>query len=82
MQGLNIWLCCVLLAGLVAAGGMHIARIWLSLNEAQFTVLIAAFVGGLGLLAALALVPRRHVNLPTNAFVVVLSGFLAFPLSP
>ena len=80
VQGINIWLCCVMLAGLVAAGGMHIARIWLSLNEAQFAVLIAAFVGGLVLLAALALVPRRRVNVPTNAFVAVLSAFLAVPL--
>ncbi|HHU09655.1 MAG TPA: hypothetical protein GXZ60_06530 [Intrasporangiaceae bacterium] len=58
MQAINIWLCCVMLAGLVAVGGMHIARIWLSLNEAQFAVLITAFVGGLLLLAALAIVPR------------------------
>jgi hypothetical protein len=82
VQGLNIWLCCVMLAGLVAAGGMHIARIWLSLNEAQFAALIAAFVGGLVLLAALAIVPRRRVNVPTNAFVAVLSGFLVVPLVP
>lgn len=73
VQGLNIWLCCVMLAGLVAAGGMHIARIWLSLNETQFAVLIAAFVGGLVLLAALAIVPRRRVNIATNVFVAVLS---------
>lgn len=82
VQGLNVWLCCVMLAALVAAGGMHIARIWLSLNEAQFTVLIAAFVGGVVLLATLAIVPRRRVNIATNAFVAVLSGFLAVPLAP
>jgi hypothetical protein len=82
VQGLNIWLCCVMLAGVVAAGGMHIARIWLSLNGAQFAVLIAAFVGGLMLLAALAIVPRRRVNIATNVFVAVLSGFLAVPLLP
>jgi Peptidase family M23 len=82
VQALNIWLCCVMLAGLVAAGGMHIARIWLSLNEARFAVLIGAFVGGLVLLAALALVPRRRVDVPTNAFVAVLSAFLAVALMP
>ena len=80
VQGLNIWLCCGLLAGLLAAGGMHFARIGFSLNAAQFDVVIAAFAAGLVLLAALAVVPRRRVYLATNVVVALLSGFLAVPL--
>ena len=80
LQGLNIWLCCVLLGGVVAAGGTHYARIWFSLNDAQFDVVIAAFAAGLVLLAALALVPRRRVYLATNVVVALLSGFLAVQL--
>ena len=34
LQGLNIWLLCVLLGGVIAAGGMHRARIEYSLNAA------------------------------------------------
>jgi hypothetical protein len=61
LQGLNIWLCCGLLGGVVAAGGVHYARIGFSLNAAQFNVVIAAFAAGVVLLAALAVVPRRRV---------------------
>ena len=61
VQGLNIWLCCGLLGGVLAAGGAHFARIGFSLNAAQFDVVIAAFAAGLVLLAALAVVPRRRV---------------------
>ena len=80
VQGLNIWLCCVLLGGVLAAGGMHYARIGFSLNAAQFDVVIAAFAAGLVLLAALALVPRRRVYVATNVVVALLSGFLALQL--
>ena len=57
LQGLNIWLCCGLLGGVLAAGGVHYARIGFSLNVAQFNVVIAAFAAGLVLLAALAARP-------------------------
>ena len=80
VQGLNIWLCCGLLGGVVAAGGTHFARIWFSLNAAQFNVVIAAFAAGLVLLAALAVVPRRRVYVATNVVVALLSGFLALQL--
>jgi hypothetical protein len=82
LQGLNIWLCCGLLAVVVAAGGTHYARIGFSFNEAQFGVVIAAFAAGLALLAALAIVPRRRVNVATNAVVALLSGFLAVQIIP
>jgi murein DD-endopeptidase MepM/ murein hydrolase activator NlpD len=65
----------------VAAGGTHFARVWLSLNHAQFDVVIATFAAGLILLAALALVPRRRVYVATNVIVVLLSGFLTFQLA-
>ena len=80
VQGLNIWLCCGLLGGILAAGGVHFARIGFSLNAAQFNVVIAAFAAGLVLLAALAVVPRKRVYLATNVVVALLSGFLAFQL--
>ena len=80
MQGLNIWLCCGLLGGVLAAGGAHFARIGFSLNAAQFNVVIAAFAAGLVLLAALAVVPRRRVYVATNVVVALLSGFLAVQL--
>ena len=64
VQGLNIWLCCGLLAGVLAAGGVHFARIGFSLNAAQFNVVIAAFAAGLVLLAALAVVPRGGSTWP------------------
>ncbi|HEY5846013.1 MAG TPA: M23 family metallopeptidase [Microlunatus sp.] len=79
-QGLNVWLCCALLGGVVAAGGTHYARIGFSLNAAQFNVLIAAFTVGLVVLAALAVVPRRRVYVATNLAVALLSGFLALQL--
>jgi murein DD-endopeptidase MepM/ murein hydrolase activator NlpD len=80
VQGLNIWLCCGLLGGVLAAGGFHYARIGFSLNAAQFNAVFAAFAAGLVLLAALAVVPRRRVYLATNVVVALLSGFLAFQL--
>jgi hypothetical protein len=80
VQGLNIWLCCGLLGGILAAGGVHYARIAFSLNAAQFNAVIAAFAAGLVLLAALAVVPRRRVYLATNVVVALLSGFLALQL--
>jgi murein DD-endopeptidase MepM/ murein hydrolase activator NlpD len=79
-QGLNIWLCCGLLAGVLAAGGAHYARIGFSLNTAQFAIVIAAFAAGLVLLAALALVPRRRVYVATNVVVALLSAFLVLQL--
>ena len=81
VQALNIWLCCALLAGVVAAGGTHYARIGFSLNGAEFNALLATFAAGLALLAALALVPRRRVYLATNAVVALLSGYLAWQLA-
>ena len=80
VQGLNIWLCCGLLGGVLAAGGTHYARIVFSLNAAQFDVVIATFAAGLVLLAALAVVPRRRVYVATNVVVALLSGFLALQL--
>ena len=81
VQALNIWLCCALLAGVVAAGGTHYARIGFSLNGAEFNALLAAFATGLVLLAALAMAPRRRVYLATNAVVALLSGYLAWQLA-
>jgi murein DD-endopeptidase MepM/ murein hydrolase activator NlpD len=80
VQGLNVWLCCGLLAGVLAAGGAHYARIGYSLNDAQFAVVIAAFAAGLVLLGALAVVPPRRVNVATNVVVALLSAFLALQL--
>src|SRR3954463_4580436 len=80
VQGLNIWVCCGLLGGVLAAGGVHYARTGFSLNSAQMHGLIAAFAAGLVLLAALALVPRRRVYVATNVVVALLSGFLALQL--
>ena len=80
VQALNIWVCCALLAGIVAAGGTHFARIFFSLDETQFGILIGTFAVGLTLLALLALVPRRRVFLDANVTVALLSGFLAFHL--
>jgi murein DD-endopeptidase MepM/ murein hydrolase activator NlpD len=80
VQGLNIWLCCALLGGVLAAGGMHHARTSHSLNAAQFDVAFWLFAAGLVLLAALALVPRRRVQLATNVAVALFSGFLALQL--
>jgi hypothetical protein len=80
LQGLNIWLCCLLPVGVLAAGGAHYARLGWSLTEAQFSVLIALCVAGLILLALLALVPLRRVYLASNVVVALLSGFLAVQL--
>jgi hypothetical protein len=82
LQALNIWLCCGLLAGVVAAGGTHYARIGFALNEAQFGAVIAVVAAGLALLAALTVFPRRRVNVATNAVVALLSGFLAVQIVP
>jgi murein DD-endopeptidase MepM/ murein hydrolase activator NlpD len=81
VQGLNVWLCCALLAGVLAAGGTHFARIAYSLTGVQHSVMIAAFTVGLLLLATLALVPRRRVYVATNVVVALLSGFLAVQLA-
>ena len=80
LQGLNIWLLCVLLGGVIAAGGTARAQIEYSLSTGQFDAVIAAFAAGLVLLAGLALVPRRRVYVATNVVVALLSGFLAFHL--
>jgi len=80
LQSLNTWLMCILLAGVIAAGGMHRARIEYSLNAAQFDVVTAVLAAGLVLLAVLALVPRRRVYLAINVGVALLSGFLAVQL--
>jgi hypothetical protein len=74
-QGLNIWLCCGLLGGVLAAGGVHYSRIGFSLNAAQFNAVFVVFAAGLVLLAALAVVPRRRVYVATNVVVALLSGF-------
>jgi hypothetical protein len=81
VQGLNIWLCCALLSGVLAAGGTHFARIAYSLTADQHNVMIAAFTAGLVLMAALAFVPRRRVHVATNVVVALLSGFLAVQLA-
>ena len=81
VQALNVWLLCGLLAGVLAAGGAHFARVGYSLDGRQFTIVIATFSAGLVLLAALALVPRRRVYIATNVVVALLSGFLALQLA-
>lgn len=81
VQAVNIWLCCGLLAGLLAAGGTHRARIEHDLTGAQFDLLFAAFAAGVALLAVLAVVPRRRVSVATNVVVAVLSSFLAVHLA-
>lgn len=80
VQGFNIWLCCALLGGVLAAGGMHHARTSLWLNAAQFDAALWVFAAGLVLLAVLALVPRRRVQVATNVAVALFSGFLALQL--
>jgi murein DD-endopeptidase MepM/ murein hydrolase activator NlpD len=79
-QVLNIWLCAALLGAVLTVGGAHVARTAFSLNAAELNVVTASFAGGLLLLAALALVPRRRVYLATNLVVAMLSGFLALQL--
>jgi murein DD-endopeptidase MepM/ murein hydrolase activator NlpD len=80
VQVVNIWLCCALLGGVVAAGGAHFARIGFSLTAAQFDGVAVGFAAGLIMLAGLAVVPRRRVYLVTNLLVTLLSGFLAVQL--
>ena len=80
VQAINIWLCCGLLGGVLAAGGTHFARIWFSLNGAKFGVLMTAIAAGLVLLAALAVVPHRRVYVASNVVVALWSGFLAVQL--
>ena len=81
VQALGIWLYCALLGGVVSAGAIQYARLWLSLTSTQFALLTAAFAAGLVLLAALALVPRRRVSPAINLVVALGSGFLALQLS-
>lgn len=80
VQGLNIWLCCALLGGVLAAGGLHFLRFTNSLTAGQLDLVVAAFAAGLVLLAALAVVPRRRVYAATNVVVALLSGFLMLQL--
>lgn len=80
-QTANIWLCCALIAGVLAAGTVHSARVLYGLTGAQFTALLLACAAGLTLLAALALVPRRRVHLATNLVIALLSGFLLLQLA-
>jgi pimeloyl-ACP methyl ester carboxylesterase len=80
-QALNIWVCCALIAGILAAGAVHSARNLYSLTGSGFTVLAAACAAGLVVLAALALVPRRRVYIATNVVVALLSGFLLLQLT-
>jgi len=70
----------LLIGGVIAAGGTDRAQIEYSLSNGQFDAVIAAFVAGLILMAALALIPRRRVHLAANVVVALLSGFLAFQL--
>ena len=80
-QVLNIWLCCALIAGVLAAGAIHSARIHYYLTGFWFSVLAATCAAGLVVLAALALVPRRRVYVATNVVVALLSGFLLLQLA-
>jgi hypothetical protein len=80
LQGMNIVLSCLLIGGVLGAGGMDRAQIEYSLSTAQFDLVILAFAAGLVLMAGLALVPRRRVFVATNVVVALLSGFLAFHL--
>jgi len=80
LQGLNIWLCCGLVGAVLAAGGVHFARIGFSLTVAQFDAVVAVFAAGLVLMAGLAVVPRRRVYVASNLVVALLSGYLALQL--
>ena len=80
VQAVNVWVCCLLLGGVLAAGGVHYARIGFSLNVVRFRWTMAAYVVGVVLLAALALVPGRRVFVATNLVVALLSGFLVLQL--
>jgi murein DD-endopeptidase MepM/ murein hydrolase activator NlpD len=80
LQAVNIWLLCLLLAGVLAAGGADSGRIIFSLTNSQVDIARAALSLGLVVLAALALVPRRRIDVAANVLVVLLSGFLALQL--
>lgn len=80
-QVLNIWLCCALIAGVLATGAIHSARIHYNLTDSKFTALAVTCAAGLVVLAALALVPRRRVYVATNVVVALLSGFLMLQLA-
>ncbi len=80
VQALNVGLCCLLLGGVVSAGGAQFARIWLALDDAQFGLVTAIFAAGLALLATLALVPRPRVSPAINLVVALCSAFLALQL--
>jgi hypothetical protein len=75
VQGVNIWPLCVLLGGVIAAGGLQSSRILFSLNAAQMDGLTAIFAAGLIVLAGLALVPLRRGYAASNVLVALLSGF-------
>jgi hypothetical protein len=81
-QVVNIWVCCGLLGGLLAAGaGMNVVRIFLSTSATGARVLLWLCFGGLILLAALALTPGWPVRLATNVAVALLSGYLVVQLA-
>jgi murein DD-endopeptidase MepM/ murein hydrolase activator NlpD/pimeloyl-ACP methyl ester carboxylesterase len=80
-QALNIWLCCLLLGGVIAAGGASFTRIWLSLGDTQYDLVLVTFAAGLVVLAAVTLVPRRRVSPAINLVVALCSGFLALQLA-
>ena len=62
-------------AGRRRGRGRHALRTALALlDHAQFGLMIAAFAGGLVLLAALALVPRRRVSPAINLVVALVLG--------
>ena len=81
VQALNIGLCCLLLGGVVSAGGTQFMRTWLSLDDSQLGLVTVGFAAGLTLLAALALVPSRRVSPAINLVVALCSGFLALQLA-
>jgi hypothetical protein len=81
LQGVNTWLACALLGGVLAAGATQEARVVLALNGVQIAFLSVACAMGLVLMAALALFPRRRVHLATNLAVALLSGFAVLQLA-
>jgi len=80
IQGVNILLLCALLGGVIAAGGIHRARIEYALDGGQFAVVVAGLAAGLVLLAVVAVLPARRVQLATNLAVALLSSFLVVQL--
>jgi murein DD-endopeptidase MepM/ murein hydrolase activator NlpD len=80
LQVVNIWVLCLLLAGVLAAGGADAGRILFALTSSQFDIARPALDLGLVVLAALALVPRRRIDVAANLVVALLSGFLALQL--